>query len=68
MLLLFGLSSARRVSFQLGSSCASAFAAQAEPLFAVNSLREYAEWRQALLTFMPDGRYAADCGKYIVGG
>ncbi|HXT79118.1 MAG TPA: nuclear transport factor 2 family protein [Acetobacteraceae bacterium] len=34
------------------------FAAQAEPLAQVKSLRDYTEWMKGLLTFMPDGRYS----------
>jgi predicted ester cyclase len=33
------------------------FAAQAEPLADVNTLKEYTEWMKALLVFIPDGRY-----------
>ena len=33
------------------------FAAQAEPLAEVRTLKDYAEWMKALLGFMPDGRY-----------
>jgi predicted ester cyclase len=33
------------------------FAAQAEPLADVHTLKDYAEWMKALLGFMPDGRY-----------
>ena len=33
------------------------FSAQAEPLAEVRTLRDYANWMQGLLTFMPDGRY-----------
>lgn len=33
------------------------FAAQAEPLADVHSLKDYAEWMKGLLVFMPDGRY-----------
>ena len=33
------------------------FAAQAEPLADVHTLKDYAEWMKALLVFMPDGRY-----------
>ena len=33
------------------------FAAQAEPLTNVHTLREYCDWMKGLLTFMPDGRY-----------
>ena len=33
------------------------FAAQAEPLMGVKTLREYTDWMKGLLTFMPDGRY-----------
>jgi predicted ester cyclase len=36
----------------------ASFAAQAEPLADVKTLRDYTEWMKALLTFMPDGRYA----------
>ena len=35
----------------------ASFAAQAEPLTSVKTLREYCDWMQRLLTFMPDGRY-----------
>src|SRR5262249_34062723 len=35
----------------------ASFAAQAEPLADVRTLREYCEWMKGLLTFMPDGRY-----------
>jgi predicted ester cyclase len=33
------------------------FAAQAEPLADVHTVRDYAEWMKALLGFMPDGHY-----------
>jgi hypothetical protein len=33
------------------------FSAQAEPLANVRTLREYCDWMQALLKFMPDGQY-----------
>ena len=33
------------------------FAAQAEPLADIKTLRQYTEWMQVLLTFIPDGRY-----------
>jgi predicted ester cyclase len=33
------------------------FAAQAEPLAEVRTLKDYAEWMKALLGFVPDGRY-----------
>ena len=33
------------------------FAAQAEPLLEVRTLRAYCDWMQALFGFMPDGRY-----------
>jgi predicted ester cyclase len=33
------------------------FSAQAEPLANVRTLREYTEWMEGLLIFMPDGRY-----------
>jgi predicted ester cyclase len=33
------------------------FSAQAEPLAAIKTLREYAEWMKGLLTLMPDARY-----------
>jgi hypothetical protein len=33
------------------------FSAQAEPLAAVKTLRQYTDWMKGLLTFMPDGRY-----------
>ena len=33
------------------------FAAQAEPLADVRTLKDYAEWMKALLGFVPDGRY-----------
>jgi predicted ester cyclase len=33
------------------------FAAQAEPLADVKTLRQYADWMKDLLSFMPDGRY-----------
>ena len=33
------------------------FAAQAEPLADVHTLKDYTEWMKALLVFMPDGRY-----------
>jgi|SRR5215217_3248855 predicted ester cyclase len=33
------------------------FAAQAEPLADVRTVKDYAEWMKALLGFMPDGRY-----------
>lgn len=35
----------------------ASFAAQAEPLANVKTLREYCDWMKGLLTFMPDGRY-----------
>jgi predicted ester cyclase len=35
----------------------ASFAAQAEPLADVHTLKEYAEWMKALLVFIPDGRY-----------
>lgn len=35
----------------------ASFAAQAEPLADVRSLKEYTEWMKALLGFIPDGRY-----------
>jgi predicted ester cyclase len=33
------------------------FAAQAEPLADVHTVKDYTEWMKALLVFMPDGRY-----------
>jgi SnoaL-like polyketide cyclase len=33
------------------------FAAQAEPLVAIKTLPEYAEWMKGLLNFMPDGHF-----------
>ncbi len=33
------------------------FSAQAEPLADIQSLQEYTDWIQGLLTFVPDGRY-----------
>jgi predicted ester cyclase len=33
------------------------FAAQAEPLADVRTLRDYTDWMKALLVFVPDGRY-----------
>jgi len=33
------------------------FSAQAEPLVAIENLREYTDWMKGLLTFIPDGRY-----------
>ena len=33
------------------------FSAQAEPLAGVKTLRQYTDWMQALLRFIPDGRY-----------
>jgi predicted ester cyclase len=33
------------------------FAAQAEPLADVHTLKDYTEWMKALFTFVPDGRY-----------
>jgi predicted ester cyclase len=33
------------------------FAAQAEPLADVRTLKDYAEWMKGLLVFVPDGRY-----------
>ena len=35
----------------------TSFAAQAEPLADIKTLREYADWMKGLLSFMPDGRY-----------
>lgn len=35
----------------------ASFAAQAEPLAEVRTLRDYAEWMRGLLTMLPDGRY-----------
>jgi predicted ester cyclase len=35
----------------------ASFAAQAEPLADVRTLKDYAEWMKALLVFVPDGRY-----------
>jgi predicted ester cyclase len=35
----------------------ASFAAQAEPLAAVRTLRDYAGWMKGLLSFTPDGRY-----------
>ena len=35
----------------------ASFAAQAEPLADIKTLREYADWMKGLLSFMPDGRY-----------
>jgi predicted ester cyclase len=35
----------------------ASFAAQAEPLADVTTLKEYADWMKALLVFVPDGRY-----------
>ncbi len=35
----------------------ASFAAQAEPLAGVSTLRDYCDWMKGLLTFMPDGRY-----------
>ena len=33
------------------------FSAQAEPLADVTTLQQYTDWMQALLTFIPNGRY-----------
>ena len=33
------------------------FSAQAEPLAAMTTLAEYADWMKGLLTILPDGRY-----------
>ena len=33
------------------------FSAQAEPLADIQSLQEYTDWMQGLLTFIPDGHY-----------
>jgi hypothetical protein len=33
------------------------FAAQAEPLADVGTLRQYADWMKSMLTVIPDGRY-----------
>jgi predicted ester cyclase len=33
------------------------FAAQAEPLADVHTLKDYTEWMKGLLSFMPDGHY-----------
>lgn len=33
------------------------FSAQSEPLTGVTTLQQYTDWMQALLTFIPDGRY-----------
>ena len=35
----------------------ASFAAQAEPLADVHTLKDYTEWMKGLLGFMPDGRY-----------
>jgi predicted ester cyclase len=35
----------------------ASFAAQAEPLADVQTLKDYTEWMKGLLGFMPDGRY-----------
>jgi predicted ester cyclase len=35
----------------------ASFAAQAEPLAEVHTLKDYAEWMKGLLVFIPDGRY-----------
>ena len=35
----------------------ASFAAQAEPLADVRTLKDYCDWMKGLLTFMPDGRY-----------
>src|SRR4029077_4150015 len=35
----------------------ASFSAQAEPLADMRTLREYTNWMNGLLTFMPDGRY-----------
>jgi predicted ester cyclase len=35
----------------------ASFAAQAEPLADVRTLKDYTEWMKALLVFVPDGRY-----------
>jgi predicted ester cyclase len=35
----------------------ASFSAQAEPLADVRTLKDYANWMQGLLTFMPDGSY-----------
>jgi predicted ester cyclase len=35
----------------------ASFAAQAEPIAQLHTLREYTDWMQGLLGFMPDGRY-----------
>jgi predicted ester cyclase len=35
----------------------ASFAAQAEPLADVQTLKDYTEWMKALLGFIPDGRY-----------
>lgn len=40
-----------------GRTPEATFAAQAEPLADVHSLQQYTDWMQALLRFVPDGRY-----------
>jgi predicted ester cyclase len=35
----------------------ASFAAQAEPLADVHTLKDYTEWMKALFVFIPDGRY-----------
>jgi predicted ester cyclase len=35
----------------------ASFAAQAEPLADVHTLKDYTEWMKALFTFVPDGSY-----------
>jgi len=35
----------------------ASFAAQAEPLLELKTLEQYADWMQAILTPLPDGRY-----------
>jgi predicted ester cyclase len=49
----------------------ASFAAQAEPLADVHTLKDYADWMKGLLVFMPDGRYelrsfAADTERHNV--
>ena len=36
----------------------ASFAAQAEPLADLQTLRQYTEWMKGLFAFVPDGRYA----------
>jgi predicted ester cyclase len=39
----------------------ASFSSQAEPLAAIKTLREYADWMEGTIKMLPDGRYELKC-------